>query len=162
MSFFTSQVSFPLWLVILMVAGLAALLVSLFKLFKGRWLSVKEDVVIDSSMKTIAPVQHDEETARKPKRPNEVKILKLLAVKGEQGMLLQSIADSLQIDSNTTSRALKYLEANKMVDVINAMGGDKYFLSNVGKNYCSMKGYTSTAVQDNSSIFSVQDIKTAR
>ena len=102
-----------------------------------------KEIVIGGEMKTITP--DSIEVEKKPKRVNEVKILKLLAVKGDQGMLLQSIADFLKIDSNSTSHAINYLERKKMVDVVNAMGGDKYFLSNAGKIYCTKKGYIKSA-----------------
>lgn len=102
----------------------------------------KADIVIDGHMKTIVPVKAETETSKKSKRQNEVNILKLLAFKGEQGMLLQSIADALSIDSNATNNALEYLEGKKLIDVIKGMSGNTFFLTQVGKNYCVTKGYT--------------------
>lgn len=146
MSFLTTQVSLPLWLLILMMAGLAPLCIKAYQFFSSRSLPGKKDeIIIDSQMKTIAPILNEEEGSRRSKRPNEVKILKLLAIKGEQGILLQSIADALKIDSNSASRALNYLTEKNMIEAIGSMGGNKYYLTKTGKNYCSMKGYVKTA-----------------
>ncbi|MEJ2143314.1 MAG: hypothetical protein P8Y24_13360 [Gammaproteobacteria bacterium] len=132
----------PLWVLLLMVVGLLPLLFQSLKWLKGKGLVKDKDIVIGGEMKTIAPASIQVE--KKNKRVNEVKILKLLA-KGDKGVLLQSLADSLDIDSNTTNHALKYLIGKNMVEVVNAMGGDKYFLTKVGKSYCSKKGYITTA-----------------
>ncbi|MGD8812088.1 MAG: hypothetical protein PVH16_05075, partial [Thioalkalispiraceae bacterium] len=85
------------------------------------------------------------ESRKKPRRQNEVNILKLLARKGEQGMLLQSIADTLGIDSNATKKAIEYLEGKKLIETIQGMGGNKVYLTQVGTNYCGKKGYMQVA-----------------
>lgn len=139
MDFLTIEVLVPLWLLLLMVAGMIPLLFLVLRWLRGKGFVKDKEIVIGREMKTIAPVSI--EVGKKTKRVNEVKILKLLAVKGDQGILLQSIADFLKIDSNTTNHALKYLEGKNMLEVVSAMGGDKYFLSKVGKSYCSKKGY---------------------
>lgn len=140
MAFLTQQVSLPFWLVIVMIAGMIPLFIKAFSFFKFGGKSAEDELVIDSQMKSIAPLLEEEE-GRKSKRPTEVKVIKLLAAKGDQGVLLRSIADTLQIDSNSVNHALKYLEGKNMVEVINSMGGDKYYLTKHGKNYCTKKGY---------------------
>jgi hypothetical protein len=141
MSFLTTQVSLPLWLLILMIAGMIPLLIKIIKLSKRVGFLGKKWRRIDSTMRTISPAEKEKQ---KSKRATEVSVLKLLAVKGDQGMLLQSIADTLKIDSNTTNHALKYLEGKNMVEIVSSMGGNKYYLSKVGKSYCSKKGYITT------------------
>ena len=142
MSFLSVQVVVPLWLLLLMIIGLIHLFFQLLKWLKGKGILNKADIVLDGHMKTIVPEKTEPETGRKPNRQNEVNILKLLALKGEQGILLQSIADALAIESNEANNALEYLEGKKLVEVIKGMSGNKFFLSQVGKNYCDMKGYS--------------------
>jgi len=143
MSFLSVEVAVPLWVLLLMVTGLIPLFFQLLKWLKGKGILNKADITLDGHMKTIMPVkQKPESTAKKPKRQNEVNILKLLARRGDQGILLQSIADTLAIDSNAAKNALGYLEGKKLVEVIESMSGDKFFLTQVGKNYCDMKGYS--------------------
>ena len=142
MSYLSVQVAVPLWLLLLMVIGLIPLFFQLLKWLKGKGILNKADIVLDNHIKTIVPVKSKPETAsKKPKRQNEVNILKLLARRGDQGILLQSIADTLAIDSNVAKSALGYLEGKKLVEVIEGMSGDKFFLTKVGKNYCEKKGY---------------------
>lgn len=146
MGFLTTQVSLPLWLLIIMIAGMVPVFLKLYRFFKSRGLlGRKDNIIIDSQMKTIAPILKEEEGTRKSKRPVEVKILKLLATKGDQGILLQSIADLLKIDSNSANRALNYLSEKSMVESVNSMAGNKYYLTTAGKKYCTTKGYMKTA-----------------
>ena len=142
MSFLSVQIAVPLWLLLLMVVGLVPLFFQILKWLKGKGMLAKADIVIDGHMKTIVPVKTKPETSKKSKRPNEVEMLKLLALKGEQGMLLQSMADALDIESNMAKNALEYLQGKKLVEAIGGMGGNKVFLTQVGKTYCGMKGYT--------------------
>ena len=141
MSFLSAEILVPLWVLLLLVVGLLPLLFQALKWLKGKGVVKDKDIVIGGEMKFIEPVKTKAETDKKTKRTNEVNVLKLLAAKGDQGMLLQSIADSLKIDSNTISHALIYLEGKKMVEVVNAMSGDKFFLTQGGKNFCRKKGY---------------------
>ena len=145
MDFLTIQVLVPLWVLLLMIIGMLPLLFKVLKWLKGKGLVKDKDIVIGGEMKFIKPKKTNEETQKKNKRVNEVNILKLLAVKGDQGMLVQSIADFLKIDSNATNHALNYLVEKNMVEMVIAMGGDKYFLSNAGKKYCIKKGYLKSA-----------------
>ena len=145
MSFLSAEILVPLWVLLLLVVGLLPLLFQALKWLKGKGVVKDKDIVIGGEMKFIEPTKTKAETDKKTKRTNEVNVLKLLAAKGDQGMLLQSIADSLKIDSNTISHALIYLEGKKMVEVVNAMSGDKFFLTQGGKNFCRKKGYVKSA-----------------
>lgn len=68
-------------------------------------------------------------------------VLKALALQGDAGMLLQSIADKLEISSNEVKSALSYLEKNEFVEAVAASTGTKYYLSSRGKKYCVKRGY---------------------
>ena len=68
-------------------------------------------------------------------------VLKTLAVHGDAGMLIQSIADKLEINSIEIKSSLAYLEKNEFVEVVAAGNGTKYYLSARGKKYCIKRGY---------------------
>lgn len=68
-------------------------------------------------------------------------VLKVLALQGDAGMLIQSIADKLEAGSNEIKSALLYLEKNGFVEVVTASAGTKYYLSARGKKYCIKQGY---------------------
>ena len=158
MEYLTVNVLIPLWVLLLMVVCMIPFLFMVLRWLRGKgFVKDKEIVVIGREMKFVEP-KTKKEPEKKNKRVNEAKILKLLAVKGDQGMLVQSIADFLKIDSNATNHALKYLMEKKMVEVVTAMGGNKYFLSNAGKKYCVKKGYIRTAAWQ----FIIQDTAIAR
>ena len=68
-------------------------------------------------------------------------VLKMLALKGDAGMLIQSIADELNVKSNDIKSSLLYLEKNNFVESVAGNYGTKYYLSSRGKNYCAKRGY---------------------
>jgi predicted ArsR family transcriptional regulator len=70
-------------------------------------------------------------------------VLKMLALKGDAGMLIQSIADALDVGSNQIKSSLAYLEKNKFIESVSSSTGTKYYLIERGKNYCIKKGYIS-------------------
>ena len=79
--------------------------------------------------------------ARTEDQPYIKIVLKTLALKGEAGMMIQSIADALNISSNQIKSSLGYLEKNKFIEGIPSTMGTKYYLIERGRNYCIKKGY---------------------
>lgn len=145
MSFLNVSVAVPLWVLLLMVVGMIPLLFQVLNWLKSKGILNKADIVIDGHMKIITPKKVISEKEKKPKRHNEVNILKLLSSKGDQGMLLQSAADSLGIESNAAKSAFAYLEGKKLVEKVEGMSGNKFFLTQPGKSYCEKKGYIKTS-----------------
>lgn len=82
-------------------------------------------------------------TARTEDQPYIKIVLKTLALKGEAGMLIQSIADALNISSNQIKSSLSYLEKNNFIEAVPGTQGTKYYLIERGKNYCIKRGYIS-------------------
>jgi len=68
-------------------------------------------------------------------------VLKVLALHGDAGMLIQSIADNLDIKRNEIKSSLSYLEKNEFVEAVVGSSGDKYYLAARGKKYCIKRGY---------------------
>jgi len=60
---------------------------------------------------------------------------------GDAGMLIESIADNLEIKSNEIKSSLSYLEKNEFVDAVETGSGAKYYLAARGKRYCIKRGY---------------------
>ena len=68
-------------------------------------------------------------------------VLKTLALAGDAGMLIQSIADKLEVSSNEIKSSLAYLEKNEFVESVAAGTGTKYYLTSRGKRYAIKQGY---------------------
>ena len=68
-------------------------------------------------------------------------VLKTLALNGDAGMLIQSIADKLNVGTNDVKGSLTYLEKNEFVESVTAGSGTKYYLSSRGKRYSIKQGY---------------------
>jgi len=68
-------------------------------------------------------------------------VLKVLALNGDAGMLLQSIADNLDIKSNEIKSSLIYLEKNEFIESVVGGSGEKYYLAARGRKYCIKRGY---------------------
>ncbi len=68
-------------------------------------------------------------------------VLKTLALQGDTGMMIQSIADKLEINSNEIKKALSYLEKNEFIEGVTGGGGVKYYLADRGRRYSIKRGY---------------------
>lgn len=168
MSFLFETFEVPLWFLIFVFACAAPLWISWYKKFYKKFIvtgilqrklrkvkkTAEEKVDIlkkasdywDSSV--VEEKKQDE--AEKASKANVLKsenqpyvkiVLKMLALKGDAGMLIQSIADELNISSNDIKSSLSYLEKNEFVEAISGGQGTKYYLVERGKNYCIKKGY---------------------
>lgn len=71
----------------------------------------------------------------------EKKILKVLASKGDRGMLLRSIADSLSARAPEIKQALQYLESKNLVEIVNGVQGENCYMTERGRSYCIKKNY---------------------
>ena len=65
--------------------------------------------------------------------------MKALADSGETGVLPKSISDKMSIDSLETSNALTYLVEKEYAEMINGTSGSKYYLTDLGRQYCINK-----------------------
>lgn len=170
MSFLFETFGIPLWFLVFALACAAPLWISWYKKFYKKFIvtgilekkirnvteTAEEKVDVfkkasdywDSSV-VEKKKQEEAEIANKTKVQNSenqpyVKIvLKMLALKGDAGMLLQSIADELNIKNNDIKSSLSYLEKNEFVEAVSASYGTKYYLTQRGKNYCAKRGYIS-------------------
>lgn len=68
-------------------------------------------------------------------------VLKTLALNGDAGMLIPSLADKIQAKTNDVKKALSYLEQNEFVESIAGGSGAKYYLVSRGRRYCVKHGY---------------------
>ena len=168
MSFLTETLDVPLWFLVFAFASAAPLWVKWYKLFYKKFIvtgilqkKIKEASDIAEDRAKIlkkatenwnTSEEHQFETSQLQKKRQEnlvseseqpyVKIvLKTLALHGDAGMLIQSIADKLEVSSNKIKSSLSYLEKNEFVDVVTAGSGTKYYLSARGKRYAIKQGY---------------------
>lgn len=168
MSFLFSTFQVPLWFLIFAFACAAPLWIRWYrwfhkkivvgKILKSDFFNAEETIDEEASVfqkatdNWNASVEHERKTEdlKKSKQKNDagsveqpyVKIvLKTLALTGDAGMLLQSIADKLEIKSNEIKSSLLYLEQNEFVEKVETGSGSKYYLATRGKKYCIKRGY---------------------
>ena len=168
MSFLFETFPVPLWFLIFAFGCAAPLWIKWYqlvykKLIKSNFFKKKFSDFDDLADEEISifqkatdnwnsSVEHDLKTAelKKSKRKHETKsteqpyvkiVLKTLALNGDAGMLIQSIADNLEIKSNEIKSSLSYLENNEFVEAVVTGSGTKYYLAARGKKYCIKRGY---------------------
>lgn len=169
MSFLYATFPVPLWFLIFAFACAAPLWIKWYKVFHKKVIVAKilksdffdsEDDAFSESTSVFqkatdnwnASVEHDLKTAdiKKSKREHDASsaeqpyvkiVLKTLALTGDAGMLIQSIADKLEIKSNEIKSSLTYLKENEFVEAVMTGSGEKYYLASRGKKYCIKRGY---------------------
>lgn len=168
MSFLFETFSVPLWFLVFTFGCAAPLWIRWYKKVYKKVISMdffedKFDDFEESKSEDIslfqkatdnwnASVDHDrkseklkkssqEHSAKSADQPYIKIVLKTLAVNGDAGMLIQSIADKLEVSSNKIKSSLSYLEENEFVDAVVGSMGAKYYLSDRGKKYCIKRGY---------------------
>jgi len=168
MSVLLETLDVPLWLLVFSLACAAPLWIKWYKWFYRKFIVTgriqktiqevsdiaeeKANILKKATENWNASVDHElnSTNVKKSKPENQttekeqpyVKIvLKALAVNGDAGMLIQSIADKLKLGSNEIKSSLLYLEKNEFVDVVTAGSGTKYYLSPRGKQYSIKQGY---------------------
>jgi len=159
LSFLTDTVAVPVWLFILLIAGLVPLFYQLFKLINHfrRGEIVKEadsDVVlwkIRSVKRSAAPKKSSMDISKqqaqekeKEKESNIVQVLEIVAAMGDKGILLKSVVDRVSISNANVQRAVKELVGRKIIEEVVGVSGTKYYLTQVGKMYCAKKGIGKT------------------
>jgi len=151
MSFLTYSVAVPVWLLVLLIAGVTPLLYKLYRLLSAfrRGNIVKEehdDVVvwkIRTNRPSAAPKTSSADIAR-GKREGEkadiVHVLKVMVAEGERGLLIQSLADRMKVALPKAQHAMAKLVEKKLVEAVVGMSGTKYYLTKLGREYCASKG----------------------
>ena len=168
MSFLFSTFEIPLWFLIFAFACAAPLWIKWYQwiyrkfistdvLQKKRRTEVKENRAKDDILKKATENwQGSEEInlngsdAQKSRRDNLVTeaeqpyvkiVLKTLALNGDAGILIPSLADKLEVNTIEIKKALSYLEKNEFVESVAGGSGVKYYLASRGRRYCIKLGY---------------------
>jgi predicted transcriptional regulator len=93
--------------------------------------------------KTASPSRPPVDIAKeksKEKKIDMVHVLKIMSAEGDKGILLKAIADRLKISSHKVQEALQQLTNKKLIEEVVGVSGTKYYLTELGKNYCMKKG----------------------
>lgn len=165
MSFLFETFALPLWFVVFAFACAAPLWIKWYKKFYNKFIVTGR---LQKKIKQVGHLAEDKidvfkkatdhlnakeiEKNRTKKSAKGVEmgsadqpyvkiVLKVLALNGDAGMLIQSIADNLDIKRNEIKSSLSYLEKNEFVEAVVGSSGDKYYLSARGKKYCIKRGY---------------------
>lgn len=150
MSFLSQTVSIPLWLLIGMIAIMLPTLVKLVKL--GYRIKQGELVKEEQGDTVIWKVQNRVRTAKPKKRSSGknddkerekkaqlAQILKILLKEGEKGVLMKTIADRMEVSILDAQHAMKKLIDKNMAEEVVSVSGTRYYLTQVGKDYCRRK-----------------------
>ena len=157
LSFMTNTVAVPMWLFILLIAGLVPVFYNLFKLLNHfrrgeivREMDPDNDVVllkIRNVKKSAAPKKsatdiskEQEQEKHKESETNIIQVLKVVAAEGERGVLLKSIVDRVDLGNATVQKAIQELVSRKIIEDVAGVSGTKYYLTQVGRMYCNKKG----------------------
>jgi len=151
MSFLSQSIAVPVWLLILIMVAMLPLLVSLYRLVlrlkRGEivreehseevlW-KIRNEMHAKSPKKTVKEFARDK---RHEEKTDIVHVLKIMAKEGEKGILIQSVADRMHITMAKTQQAMKKLVDKQLVEEVVGMSGVKYYLTELGRNYCASKG----------------------
>ena len=153
MSFLTETVAIPVWLLILIIGGLIPLVVKLIKLFK---INKREEISreerdnkvrwkLKTLRKSASPSKTTADVAKEKSREKKIDILyvlKIMAEEGDKGLLLKTAEDRLKIGISKVQQAMKQLINKKLVEEVVGVSGTKYYLTELGNNYCMKKGIT--------------------
>jgi DNA-binding IscR family transcriptional regulator len=71
-----------------------------------------------------------------------VHVLKIMAAEGDKGVLLKAISDRLEISSHKVQEALQQLTNKKIIEEVVGVSGTKYYLTDLGREFCRKKGVT--------------------
>ena len=157
LSFLTNTVAVPVCLFIILIAGLVPVFYNLFKLFNHfrRGEIVRETdsnnntvlLKIRNVKKSASPrksstemSKEEEQEKEKEKENNITQVLKLVAAEGDKGVLLKSVVDRTSISDANVQRAIQELASRKIIEEVSGVSGTKYYLTQVGKIYCTKKG----------------------
>ncbi len=152
MSFLIETVAIPVWLLIILIGGMIPLAVKLYKVFRRDKQEEKEREARDSEiimkLKTLRksaepsqPVPDVDREKSKEKKTDILHVLMIMAVEGDKGMLLRAIADRMEISTSKVQQAMQKLIDKELVEEVTGVSGTKYYLTEVGKHYCSKKGF---------------------
>lgn len=151
MSLLSSSVSVPVWLLILLLAAIAPHFVKLFRLIKAY---KKGDIVREEHADVVLwKIRADRPSARPKKSTVDVErekrhqeksdirdVLKIMAKEGDRGILIKSLADRMQANISKVQQAIDKLVEKQFVEEVVGMSGTKYYLTQLGRNYCNSKG----------------------
>jgi predicted transcriptional regulator len=126
------------------------LLLKLFELVhkfnRGDIVKEEHDDMVVWKIKTKKPTstaiklstEASDEKERKQKE-ELVQILKILLKEGDKGVLMQTIADRMETNTTKAKHTISKLVDKKMVDEVVGVSGIKYYLTQLGRDYCLRK-----------------------
>ncbi|MGD8785071.1 MAG: hypothetical protein PVF28_05000 [Thioalkalispiraceae bacterium] len=149
MSFFTQSVAIPVWFLIAINIIVIALLVKIFMLVfryqRGDITKEEHSDMVVWKVKTAKraipekPANNLATEKEREKKQDLVNVLKILLKEGDKGVLMQTIADRMNMNNSQTKHAMEKLVEKKMVDEVAGVSGTKYYLTQQGRDYCKRK-----------------------
>ena len=140
----------PIWFLIMMNVIMILLLVKLFSLVyrfnRGDIVKEEHSDMVVWKIKTRKPAASPNKLSSdmakekdQEKKEELVKVLKVLLKEGDKGVMMQTIADRMGTNTTKAKHAMAKLVDKKMVEEVVGVSGTKYYLTQVGKDYCRSK-----------------------
>ena len=85
------------------------------------------------------PVDNVADEKEREKKEEVVQVLKILLKEGEKGVMMQTISDRMGTNTTKAKQAMTKLVDKNMVDEVVGISGTKYYLTQIGKDYCRSK-----------------------
>ena len=150
MSFLAETVSIPVWLLLLMLVAMIPFGMKVYKWARrfrqGNFSAQNDSDMLYWDVKTKRPSKSAKNSVPDPvkeksreKKDELVKVLKVLLKEGERGVLMQTIADRMQMSVSKAQKAMAQLVETKMVDEVVGVSGTKFYLTKEGREYCRRK-----------------------
>jgi predicted transcriptional regulator len=150
MSFLAQSVSMPIWLLIMMNIVMVLLLLKVFSLVhrfnRGDIVKEEHSDMVVWKIKTRKPAAIPNklsadfaEEKEREKKQEIVQVLKIMLKEGEKGVMMQTIADRMGTNITKAKQVMIKLIDKKMVEEVVGMSGTKYYLTQLGKDYCRSK-----------------------
>jgi hypothetical protein len=170
MSFLFETISIPFWFIVFIIGSASILWIRWYKIFHKKFIitgvlqkKIKQAKTVTETKMDVLKKATDNwnannetsdfskkqskkrKVAKKdidPVKKNNIRmVIRILADGGETGVLPKSISDKASINSVETNSALTYLTEKKYIEAINSTSGEKYYLTELGKQYCINKKY---------------------
>ncbi len=129
MSILTQTIAIPVWMLILMGVVVLPVIVRVTgKIIRSRRQAGNINTAEQKNKKSLPDEKED-----------ITNLLQLLSAGGEKGILLRSVSDRLGISMSAAQKAMAKLVQSRMVDEVVGVSGTRYYLTRLGKQYCTSK-----------------------
>jgi predicted transcriptional regulator len=130
---------------LIVIALLGKIILLLYRFRRGDITKEEHSDMVVWKVKTAKraipqkPVSDATTVKAKEKKHDLVQVLKILLQEGDKGVLMQTIADRMNMSRSQAQHAMDSLIEKKMVEDVVGVSGTKFYLTQHGRDYCKRK-----------------------